>query len=294
MPLSDFAGKGARYMLNKELALTRALTNWTTKFLDKTHKKFIREVKSGKVKIGKASDSDGSQKELAKLFRDYHITVWKWNYSKANKGKVAFGPDLLKLIDRATYQGNKAALKRVGELRAAHYDAGRAYIASMRKWYLKNTGKRPTANDLVRELSGLTMRGGPPARFPNRPRFVFRGKPLKDLSGKRDPYKVSLRSRVWARTELTEARNEGALQGIENAGFEYKMWKSQSDNNVRSTHAKVHGQVVKVRDPFVWTGVNGKKVSAQKPGAVGLPAAERINCRCIVVAALPSEYKGKK
>ena len=96
-------------MLGKEVALQRGITEWSSKFLARTHREFIKAVKGGLVKSYRKADEPkapttfrGSEKELARLLSSYYVGVYKWNY-KNEKGAIAFGPALKKLIDTASH-----------------------------------------------------------------------------------------------------------------------------------------------------------------------------------------------
>lgn len=88
-------------------------------------------------------------------------------------------------------------------------------------------------------------------------------------------------ARAWtiARTEVGAAMNHGHQEGARQAAAEYdlpmvKVWSSSFDDRVRDSHAEIHGQVRELDEPFS----NG----LQYPGDPDGPAAEVINCRCVV------------
>ncbi|HID24504.1 MAG TPA: hypothetical protein EYP14_19190, partial [Planctomycetaceae bacterium] len=98
------------------------------------------------------------------------------------------------------------------------------------------------------------------------------------------------RVRAWTvgRTESTAALNGGmfrvqsrlAAQGLVIG----RRWEATEDDAVRPTHAAADGQVRKLSEPF---DVGGHK--AMYPGDPALPAAERVNCRCVLLDVFPGE-----
>lgn len=83
-----------------------------------------------------------------------------------------------------------------------------------------------------------------------------------------------------ARTELTGALNNGQFRTLQADGYLKKEWVAIMDARVRDSHASANGQTVSLVEPFVLDGG-----TAQFPGDPGLPAEERINCRCDIVGA---------
>lgn len=84
-----------------------------------------------------------------------------------------------------------------------------------------------------------------------------------------------------ARTEINSAQNFGAMLTEEQLGVEYHQWWTAEDERVRTTHADMHGQIVKVGHPFS----NG----LIRPGDTNGDPSEFINCRCRVVPFLMPE-----
>jgi hypothetical protein len=69
----------------------------------------------------------------------------------------------------------------------------------------------------------------------------------------------------------TGLANDGAITG--------RVWRAILDDDVRATHRNLDGVSVKGDEMF---DVGGAK--APYPGWHGLPARERVNCRCVVTA----------
>lgn len=83
-----------------------------------------------------------------------------------------------------------------------------------------------------------------------------------------------------ARTELTDAINDGTTQTLRKEGHRGKEWSTVRDGRERETHAAADGQVIGIDDVF---NVGGH--TCRYPGDDNLPPHERIFCRCTVVAA---------
>ncbi|RLE41288.1 hypothetical protein DRJ16_06530 [Candidatus Woesearchaeota archaeon] len=77
-----------------------------------------------------------------------------------------------------------------------------------------------------------------------------------------------------ARTESTGAINGGQVQYYDEAGVKQKSWVTAGDENVRDSHAILHGETVDINKNFS----NGLSY----PGGDG-PAEEVINCRCTLI-----------
>lgn len=91
------------------------------------------------------------------------------------------------------------------------------------------------------------------------------------------------RARVIARTEVATASNKGARHGAKESIIETeKEWLDSNDPRVRDGHLIVDGQTQAMDDPYVWTSPNaGQRVQAMYPCDPSLPAASRIQCRCV-------------
>ena len=94
-------------------------------------------------------------------------------------------------------------------------------------------------------------------------------------------FEARKRARRIARTETTGALNAGhQVAGEELAGHGHtvrKSWSTTRDNARRRTHVAMEGQTVAVGADFDLAGYQ-----TPYPGHHGLPARERINCRCAV------------
>lgn len=82
-----------------------------------------------------------------------------------------------------------------------------------------------------------------------------------------------------ARTEIQSAQNEGTEETMKEYGVNYKQWLSVGDDRVRGNHSNdeydhvyMHGQVVKMDEPFS----NGLMYPTDRSGDIG----NWINCRC--------------
>jgi len=97
-----------------------------------------------------------------------------------------------------------------------------------------------------------------------------------------------VRAAAIARTETTQAFNAGhqaAYDGLAADGLiSGKTWLAAPDQDTRETHAALDGVTVGPGEDF---DVGGNP--APYPGHWGLPAEERVNCRCTTVAAFPDE-----
>jgi uncharacterized protein with gpF-like domain len=97
-------------------------------------------------------------------------------------------------------------------------------------------------------------------------------------------YEARKRAYKIARTETTGAMNAGHVAQMQSLGaaVEGKKWLSITDKDARESHAAANGQTVRgVDTPFVIGGYE-----APYPGHFSLPAAERVNCRCVVLSVL--------
>jgi uncharacterized protein with gpF-like domain len=96
-----------------------------------------------------------------------------------------------------------------------------------------------------------------------------------------------VRSKLIARTELTDVINYGSTETLRREGYQNKEWSTVIDGRERASHAAADGQVVGIQQTFM---VGGS--TAFFPGDSNLPIGERANCRCAVVGAgLPEDRK---
>lgn len=122
------------------------------------------------------------------------------------------------------------------------------------------------------------------------------GESIPELAARIDEQLLRAGAERWqnravtiARTETVSAYNgatEDAFEVFEEAfGIELeKVWLASMDHRTRDTHFAADGQRVPKNGAFVVGGFPG-----QYPGDPGLPAKERINCRCTVLYVEPGE-----
>ena len=81
-------------------------------------------------------------------------------------------------------------------------------------------------------------------------------------------------------------REQNEVIGFENSkrnGYEIKMWNTQRDEKVRSSHSQLQGVKIATNDEFV---VNGE--TARYPKDNRLSLGQRINCRCFLTFRIVS------
>jgi hypothetical protein len=88
------------------------------------------------------------------------------------------------------------------------------------------------------------------------------------------------RAQVIARTEVMAAWSHASWRTYlaERTRGDELRWDARLDERTRTSHRKAHGQRVAVGRPFVVGGHD-----ARFPSDPGLPAAERVQCRCSLV-----------
>ena len=97
------------------------------------------------------------------------------------------------------------------------------------------------------------------------------------------------RAQKIARTEVTSAMNAGHVAAMQQLGAEGivqgKQWLTIGDHDVRDTHQALANKTVR--------GVNATfdvgGYAAPYPGYFGLPAGERVHCRCTVISVFSDE-----
>lgn len=89
-----------------------------------------------------------------------------------------------------------------------------------------------------------------------------------------------------ARTEINSFQNEGAYLTERELGVRYHMWYTAQDERVRGSHANMHGEIVRVGEPFS----NGLYYPGDRSGGRDT-IKEWINCRCRTVPFLMPEGK---
>lgn len=102
--------------------------------------------------------------------------------------------------------------------------------------------------------------------------------------------KMGYRSKRIARTEMTQAVNEGAVRVLKAEGVTHKEWRTLVDGRERDSHRAAHGQIVPMELPFILEDYGGGGGTCMMPGADSLPPGEKINCRCNVVNAKAPKY----
>ncbi len=103
------------------------------------------------------------------------------------------------------------------------------------------------------------------------------------------------RAKRIARTETTGAANGGHSAVIDELAREGlvagKEWVALIDNDTRDSHKELNGKTVKPGRMF---HVGESHSPAPYPGHFSLPAEERINCRCTVIAGGLDEGLGER
>lgn len=93
-----------------------------------------------------------------------------------------------------------------------------------------------------------------------------------------DPAFNRARSLVIARTESTTAANHGINLGAQSSDYEVaKFWINTKDKRTRRTHLAMTNERIAINQPFM-VGFT----PMQYPGDPSAPAAEVVNCRCVM------------
>lgn len=246
------------------------------------------------ARVEKAAKVVPSMKGLQKLLMDWSLKSYTKNYKRVT-GSVAVGASLEAAMKTITYRTTELARVTYTKLQGEFYNSTREYMAKLGKHGAKY-GVPISSRYVGRQLRGLP--GASPyqrAGVPEPPVFRFQGKPLRTfgdngINGSRDPFQVSARARVIARTEMTQARNEANMDGFKATGRKFLMWIGFDDERTRESHKELLGRIVPMGTDFTWQTEDGQTVSAPAPGDPSLPPEERINCRCEVVAATEKQY----
>jgi len=86
------------------------------------------------------------------------------------------------------------------------------------------------------------------------------------------------RAQTIARTEVLTASNEGSMRGAKATGLPMaKTWLTRLDGRERDSHRAMNGTELPINDPFKLDDAE-----MQKPGDMGAPANEVVNCRCVL------------
>jgi hypothetical protein len=103
-----------------------------------------------------------------------------------------------------------------------------------------------------------------------------------------DPSFNRARSLVIARTESTTAANFGINMGAESSDYEVqKFWINTKDKRTRRSHLLMTQDRIAINQPFIVGGV-----PMMYPGEVGAPAAEVVNCRCVMATEAIKDADG--
>jgi hypothetical protein len=103
-----------------------------------------------------------------------------------------------------------------------------------------------------------------------------------------DPAFNRARSLVIARTEATTAANFGINMGAESSDYEVKkFWINTRDARTRRSHLAMTKDRIALNQPFMVGGV-----PMMYPGEVGAPAAEVVNCRCVMATEAVKDADG--
>ena len=103
-----------------------------------------------------------------------------------------------------------------------------------------------------------------------------------------DPAFNRARSLVIARTESTTAANFGINMGAESSDYEVqKFWINTKDKRTRRSHLLMTQDRIAINQPFIVGGT-----PMMYPGEVGAPAAEVVNCRCVMATEAIKDADG--
>ena len=103
-----------------------------------------------------------------------------------------------------------------------------------------------------------------------------------------DPAFNRARSLVIARTESTTAANFGINMGAESSDYEVqKFWINTKDKRTRRSHLLMTKDRIALNQPFIVGGIE-----MMYPGEVGAPAAEVVNCRCVMATETIKDADG--
>ena len=278
-----FVGRGNKTLVSYEKTLQKLITQWSTAYLSRLQRQWVKDHKSGKVK---KADYAGNADELKRILQKWYLRAYRYKFKQ--RAEVAIiGPELAAVQAQAIYAAEATALKTISLVQAQFYNSTREYMAKLRRHASKYG---------VRYIS-RAMRGIPGASpfqragVPEPPVYRFKGEPLSGQVGADpDPYAMAARAETIARTELTQAANVADVDALYEVGAKFKKWISYKDDRTRGTHKHLDGKVIPLQDDFKWSSPGKGEVSANAPGDRRLPAQERINCRCSVVIAYQRDY----
>jgi hypothetical protein len=96
------------------------------------------------------------------------------------------------------------------------------------------------------------------------------------------------RSLVIARTESTTSANYGINMGAESSDYEVeKFWINTKDKRTRFSHLVMTQDTIAINQPFIVGGV-----PMMYPGDPSAPAAEVVNCRCVMATKALEDADG--
>jgi hypothetical protein len=103
-----------------------------------------------------------------------------------------------------------------------------------------------------------------------------------------DPAYNRARALVIARTESTKTANFGINMGAESSDYEVKkFWINTRDARTRPSHLAMTKDRIDLNQPFMVGDVR-----MMYPGEVGAPAAEVVNCRCVMATEAVKDADG--
>jgi hypothetical protein len=103
-----------------------------------------------------------------------------------------------------------------------------------------------------------------------------------------DPAFNRARSLVIARTESTKAANHGINLGAQSSDYEVKkFWINTKDKRTRRTHLLMTQEPIEINQPFI-VGIT----PMMYPGDPSAPAAEVVNCRCVMATEATLDSDG--
>jgi hypothetical protein len=109
-----------------------------------------------------------------------------------------------------------------------------------------------------------------------------------------DPSFNRARSLVIARTESTTAANHGINEGARSSDYEVvKFWINTKDKRTRLSHLAMTQDRIGLNQPFLVLDPKTNEVTEMMyPGEVGAPAAEVVNCRCVMATEALKDEDG--
>lgn len=114
----------------------------------------------------------------------------------------------------------------------------------------------------------------------------------------------SMRARRIARTETVTASNGAAMVYAQTSGNQMnKIWLSVRDQRTRhnayANHVTIDGTTIDINEPFVLQSQKLGEIKMMQPGVrnqpngLAVPAAEIVNCRCVVAFSAKRDAQGR-